>query len=137
MRIELRDSLEFLFPDSVVSKKPCRSTALDVARAGTAAVHVLLNGLDEGEAIRVAIRDARGAVARSAKWFRLVDVPVEANTGPVGFAEKKGERNPYVIRRAPFRVYDVMAPASGTIRGGASTMALRLHLPVPANARPG
>jgi len=137
MRVELRDSLEFLFPDSVVSKKPCRSAALDVARAGTVAVHVLLNDLDVGEAIRVTIRDARGAIVRSAKWFRLVDVPVEANTGPVGFAEKKGEHNPYVIRRAPFRVYDAMAPASGTIRAAASTMALRLNLPVPANARAG
>ena len=137
MRVELRDSLEFLFPDSAIGKNACHSMALDVARAGTAAVHLLLNELEEGGAVRVSLRDARGAAVPSAKWFRLVDVPVEANTGPIGFAEKEGEHNELVIRRAPFRVYDAMEPVSGTIRATAPIMALRMHLPVPANARPG
>ena len=136
MIIELRDSLEFLFPDSVVGKNPCNSMTLDVARAGTAAVHVLLNELKEGSAIRVSLRDARGAVVRAAQWFRLVDVPVEGNTGPVGFAEKEGEHNELVIRRAPFRVCDVMEPISGSARAAGPIMALRVHLPIPANARP-
>ena len=136
MRVELRDSLEFFFPDSTVGRRPCRSMTLDVARGGTIAVHLLLNDLDEGSAVRVCLADSHGVRVRDARWFRLIDVPVEANTGPVGFAEKEGEHNPHVIRRAPFRVYDAMAPMPPAARASGSTMGIRLHLVVPPRARP-
>jgi hypothetical protein len=35
MRVELRDSLEFLFADSTVSAAPCREMAVDVPPQGT------------------------------------------------------------------------------------------------------
>jgi len=134
MRAELRDSLEFLYADSQVGSNPCRSLNVDVARGGTASVHVLLNDVPEGRTIRLVVRHQDRAV-RQASWFRLVDVPVEVNTGPVGFIEKQGERNLHVTRRAPFRVYDAMEPVGSTLKAAASTVALRLHLPAPG--RPG
>ena len=125
MRAELRDSLEFLFADSAVAAAPCGELALDVPRGGTVAVHVLLNGLPAGARLRVSAGKA------DARWFRLVDVPVERNTGPVGFIEtKESGKNPYVIRRAPYRVYDAMAPMEGETQVTGPTMALRLHVPV-------
>ncbi len=45
MRVEFRDSLEFLYDDSVVGDAPCAAMVLDVARGGIAAAHVLLNDL--------------------------------------------------------------------------------------------
>lgn len=127
MQAELRDALEFLFADSAVSAAPCRELALDVPRGGTIAVHVLLNGLPVGARLRVTAGKA------DARWFRLVDVPVERNTGPVGFieTEESGE-NPYVMRRAPYRVYDAMAPLAGETEITGPTMALRLQVPVAA-----
>lgn len=162
MQLELRDSLEPLFPDSAVRRRPCRSAELDVARGGTAAVHILTTGLKEGVKIKLAVRDASDPV-HSVRWWRLVDVPVEANTGPIMCVEgtlkkphlvtwqswladpikyakrtlKKVEINPYVIRRAPFRVYDAMEPVAGALTASAATVALRVHVPVPADARPG
>ena len=136
MKAELRDSLEFLFSDSLVSDPARRRAALDVARGGTAAVHLLINGLRPRGEIRLGLERA-GRPVRGARWFRLVDVPVEVNTGPVGFIEREGQRNPHVIRRAPFRVYDAMEPVEGRVTAASATLALRLHLPVPADARAG
>ncbi len=128
MRVELRDALEFLYVDSVVSGSLRRSMTVDVPRGGTGSFHVLLCGLSRGKTVRFAIR-RDGRVVRNAEWFRLVDVPVEKNTGPVLGVEKRGERNPFVIRRAPFRVYDAMEPVQGSVQAVSSTMALRAHLP--------
>ncbi|MBA4387966.1 MAG: hypothetical protein C0404_08285 [Verrucomicrobia bacterium] len=162
VQLELRDSLEPLFPDSAVRRNPCRLTELDLARGGTAAVHILITGLKEGVKLRLAVRGASGPV-HSARWWRLVDVPVEANTGPIMCVEgtlkkpylvpwqawladpiryarrtlKKRDINSYVIRRAPFRVYDAMEPVAGALTASAATVALRLHVPVPYDARPG
>ncbi|MFH1569607.1 MAG: DUF4091 domain-containing protein, partial [Gemmatimonadota bacterium] len=63
--------------------------------------------------------------------------PVEVNTGPVGFIERDGQTNPYVIRRAPFRVYDAMEPVGASFASVETPTVVRLHLPVPADARAG
>ena len=128
MQAELRDALEFLYADSAVSKKPRSAVTLDVARHGTAVIHVLLNTLTPGASLRFSVR-AAGKPVRDAHWFRLIDVPVESNTGPVGFIEKDGQRNPFVIRRAPFRVFDATEPVDETVRPAGPILALRLHLP--------
>jgi hypothetical protein len=136
MRAELRDGLEYLYADSGVGASPCRRMRVDAARGATASVHVLVNDATPGATLRAAVR-RDGREAREAQWFRLVHVPVEVNTGPKIFIEKKGERNRYVARRAPFRVYDAMAPVGSAIKVTSPTMALRLHVPIAANARAG
>ena len=136
MRGELRDSLEFLYADDTVAKKPRRSIRVDVARGGTASVHVLVNGLAPGGTVQLTVR-RKGRAVLGAKWFRLIDVPVEVNTGPAGFVEKEGERNRFVARRAPLRVYDAMEPVGKSVSVTSPTVALRLHVPVPPDARPG
>lgn len=128
MQVEMRDALEFLYSDSQVGPRPARSMAIDTASGGTTAAHVLLNGLKPGAAVRVSVAEA-GKPGVCAEWFRLVDVPVEANTGPVGFVENEGEENKFTARRAPFRVYDAMAPAGSAIKATSPDMALRLHIP--------
>jgi hypothetical protein len=136
MRIELKDSLDSLFPDSTVGKKPVRRMLLDVARGATASVHVLVNDVKAGSRVGVKVHQS-GREVREARWFRLIDVPVEVNTGPMGFVEREGERNRFVIRRAPFRVCDAMEPIARSVKAEASMMALRLHVSVPPNARAG
>ncbi len=148
MRIELRDSLENLFPDSVVAARPCRRVEVNVARNGTAAVHVLINEAPVGAPLKLAVSE-KGRVVRTAQWFELQDVPVEENTGLVGFSThtrvlnvfphtgKRNAPNPYVIRQAPFRTFDIMQPVRGVVCPEASTIALRLHLPMAAPVKPG
>ncbi len=130
MRAELRDSLEFLYPDSVVRSPPVRAASLDVAQNGTAAVHVLLNDLHKGSTLRMSVRRSN-RINKTAQWFRLIDVPVEQNTGLVGYCEKE-EVNPFVTRRAPFRVYDAMQPIGmggrTEVLDATGTVAFRLHL---------
>lgn len=145
MRACLKDSLENLFPDA---DSQCTAIAdagssggaameVDIARGGTAAVHVLLCDLPRRGVVRLAVR-LRGKAVRNAQWYRLIDVPVEVNTGGNGFVEKPGEKpNEFVIRRAPFRTYDAMEPVASPIKADAPTMALRLHVPVAAGEKPG
>ena len=75
MLAELKDSLENLFPDSRVAAGPCVRREIDVARGGTAAVHVLLNGLKKGQPVRFSVCGRVGP-APAARWFQLIDVPV-------------------------------------------------------------
>ncbi len=136
MRAHLMDSLVWTYPDSVIGLKPVRRLALDVARGGTGAAVILLNGLVPDAPVRLTARQS--GPGRPARFFRLLDVPVEANTGPVGFAERGQDKNPFVTRRAPFRVYDAMQPVAGdAFRPAAPTQAVRVHIPVPEDARPG
>ncbi len=137
MKAGLRDSLSPLFPDSRVGGKEPPRMVLDAARGGTAAAHFLLNDLVRRDRIRLSC-SREGRPVRDAAWFRLVDVPVEVNTGPVGFVEKgKRDRNPWVVRRAPFRVYDAMEPVGRSFAAAGPAAAVRLHIPVPPDARPG
>ena len=134
MRAELRDGLEFLYSDSQVNRRPCGECAIDAARGSIASVHVLINDAPVGSTLRLALtRDGRPETG--AAWHLLRHVPVEKNTGPVGFVEKGEEINPHVVRRAPFRVFDAMEPVRSSVRVPESVVALRLQLPV--KGRPG
>jgi len=135
-RAELRDSLEFLFPDSRIRSKGARPFEVSVPRGGTASAQVLLTGLEPHCRVRARL-ERKDREVEDARWFRLLAVPVEANTGPVGFIEKNGEVNPHAIRRAPFRVYDAMEPMKGRISSKEGTAVLRLQLPVSRSARRG
>lgn len=144
MKTELRDALENLYPDSEVRDPPVRRLRLDVARGGTVAVHLLAEGLMPGETVTLSVTEA-GRPVPEARWFRLVDVPVEQNTGRIAFTEKSmpnhdppNAPNPYVVRRAPFRTYDALEPLpEGATRASAPTLAFRLQVPVPRDTRPG
>ncbi len=109
---------------------------MPTARGTIAAVHVLCNELAIGETLHVKVT-CRGQKVAGAVWYRLVDVPVDHNTGRWFGLEKEEQHNPYVIRRAPFRIYDAMAPMPSTLKVEASTIALRLHLPVSPDVLPG
>jgi hypothetical protein len=136
MRATLVDSLEPLYADSNAAETGAATAALHVARGGTAAVHALIHDVPLKAELHFAAR-AAGRAVPDATWFRLVDVPVEVNTGPRAFIETKGQKNPHVIRRAPFRVYDAMAPAASPLASPGGTVALRLEIPIARTARPG
>ncbi|OPZ28471.1 MAG: hypothetical protein BWZ02_01299 [Lentisphaerae bacterium ADurb.BinA184] len=137
MRARLIDSLQNLYPDCDAARLPVVRAAVDVARGGTIAVHFLVNDVPAGGRVRAAVTTAGGRAVRAARWFQLLDVPVEENTGLHIFTEKAGEVNPYVVRRAPFRTYDAVAPVAFPLACPGGTLALRLVIPVAADERPG
>lgn len=132
MKCGLCDSLEWLYPDSKVADKPALELACDCPANGVADVNVLFNGLDTGRPLQFSASIEavdQGVSEYDCRFFRLVDVPVEKNTGPGNFAEVDGgPKNEFVTRRAPFRVYDAMEPLEGdSVLPAAKTMALRFR----------
>jgi hypothetical protein len=130
MRCHLVDSLGWLYPDSVMPPKPVTSFEVDVARGQTAAVQILVAEADGPVRVKVS--------AGKARVYQLISVPVEVNTGPVGFVEKPGEpQNPYVTRRAPFRVFDAMQPVKGYALAKGEPLGLYVQVPIDLKTRPG
>ncbi len=63
-------------------------------------------------------------------WSKLIHVPVEQNTGLDSRTEQyKGNINPYVIRRAPFRIYEVIEPMDSEAISSEEYAAFRLTVP--------
>jgi hypothetical protein len=64
------------------------------------------------------------------RLYKLIDVPVEENTGIDSRTEQfLNKINPYVIRRAPFRVFEVISPvSSSTFTSQTPYSAFRLQL---------
>ena len=105
--VTLSDELEPLYPDSQVDSVISEIT-LDAARGTIASVHLLITGLEPGSDLSLSVK---GKAAGPVTWYRLIDVPVTENTGLDSRTEKySGQINPYVIRRAPFRIYEAMEP---------------------------
>jgi hypothetical protein len=132
----LVDEVKELFPDTHLDQ-PQKRLVVHAARNSLAGVHVMVTGLRAAEAVRFAVSNASGKPVMDARWFRLIDVPVAENTGLDRNTEKYSNKiNPYVIRRAPFRVYDPLLPVTSPVTAD-SSLALRLELPVDSSAIPG
>ena len=131
MRATLSDPLLWLYPDSIVPDVPLSVFECDVATGGVVEVNILLNDLDTTKPLAFGALGCPGG-----EWFRLIDVPVERNTGPVGFAEQDdGPENEFVTRRAPFRVYDGMEPLrKKSMAPSAPTLALRFRFRIDGDA---
>lgn len=137
IRVTLIDEVVEIYPDAFPAV-PLRRVAVDVPRNAIAGVHVMITGLQGEEPLRFSVTGPDGRPVTACRWYRLIDVPVDENTGLDRNTEKySGQTNPFVVRRAPFRVYDPFRPATSPERAGASTVALRLEVPVPPDADPG
>lgn len=131
MRCHLVDSLAWVYPDSSVPAEPVHSFQVDVARGAIAAVNVLVAEAAGPVSVKV--------LAAKARIFQLQAVPVETNTGAVGFVEKAGEpQNAFVTRRAPFRVFDVMQPYRARVLPvGEESLAFCVQVPISPKEKPG
>ncbi len=130
MKCSLRDSVEWLYPDSTIDGEPLLSFEIDVPAGGVADVNVLVTDIVPGKPLRFSSDTPEGS------FFRFIDVPVEKNTGPESFTERDdGPKNPYVTRRAPFRVFDALQPLTdNTHVSDTSTLAFRFRLPIDGSA---
>ncbi len=105
----LVDPLEAIYPDSNQLTNYSHKWTCDFPQGVAANVHVLVKLPKEETFTITAINE--GEDLGYHVWDQLIDVPVEQNTGLDSRTEQfSGEINPYVIRRAPFRIFEVIKP---------------------------
>lgn len=128
------DELEPLYPDR--SPIVTVTSGVDAARGTIAGVHIMVTGLAVDQPLRMRATSVEGISAPI--WYRLLDVPVEENTGPESRTERwdKAE-NEFVIRNAPFQVYEVLEPIQSPLAVDTSKVALRVEWHVSPVATPG
>lgn len=135
--VGLIDEVQEFYPDTKCDT-PAKRLVMHAARNTTAAVHVMIAGLRGTETIRFAESDMNGRPGSGIRWYRMIDVPVLENTGLDRNTEKySGKINPYVIRRAPFRIYDPFRPVTSPTTADSTSLALRMEVPVEATCPPG
>jgi hypothetical protein len=133
----LFDELAPLYPDTDAASGAAR-LAGDTPRGVPAGVHVLITGLPDGATVRWKLT-REGTPVTDARAFRLIDVPVEQNTGLVSRTEIwDGQENPHVIREAPFRIFEALEPVENSAPASAAgVLALRVEVPIAADAQTG
>jgi hypothetical protein len=137
LQVGLMDEVQEFFPDTKLDN-PVKEISMHVARNTVAGVHVMITGLKTKEVVRFSVFSIAGRSTAGAQWYRLIDVPVAENTGLDRNTEKySGMINPYVIRRAPFRVYDPLRPVLSPVDADSTSLALRLELPIDSTVTPG
>lgn len=137
IRVTLVDEAREIFPDTFPDR-PVHRLAEEVARNTIAGVQVLIAGLQGTESIAFSVSGPDGRSPAGSRWYRMIDVPVAENTGLDRNTEKYSNKiNPYVIRRAPFRVYDPFIETNSPMPAKESSVALRLELPISPDAAVG
>mgnify|MGYP000256472923 CR=1 FL=1 len=122
------DPLEPIYPDKNDLKAYSTKWKTDIPKHSIAEAHVLLK-LPIGDSFTVSA--SKNGKAIENVWSALIDVPVEQNTGIDSRTEQYINKiNPYVVRRAPFRVFEVIQPIKKEKLTVASNYtALRLAIP--------
>ncbi len=127
----LVDPLEPIYPDVNNLSDYSKNLKTDITLEGMAEVHLVLK-IPKGTSFSIkAIKEGKEL---QGVWSQLIDVPVEQNTGIDSRTEQYLNKiNPYVIRRAPFRVFEVIKPLKRKkIVANANYTALRLAIPASA-----
>lgn len=133
----LIDEVQEFYPDTKLDL-PVKRLMVHAARNTIASVHVMITGLQGTEKVGFFESDNSGRPTAGIRWYRMIDVPVLENTGLDRNTEKySGMTNPYVIRRAPFRIYDPFRPVSSPIEADSTSLALRLEVPIDSTSSPG
>ncbi len=124
----LFDELTVIFPDTPAEEGSSRlrsDTPLNVP----VGVHLLVTGL-EGDAEVTLTFPSLAQTRLRPDIYELLPVPVEQNTGLSSRTEAwDGKDNPYVVRKAPFEVYEVLRPADAVLRANENgVLAARVEL---------
>lgn len=122
------DPLEAIYPDANKLTHYNHKWKADFPQGATADVHVLVK-IPKGKIIKISASE-NGKVIHNV-WSQLIDVPVEQNTGLDSRTEQfMSKINPYVVRRAPFRIFEVIQPLrKNELTSTTNFTALRLSIP--------
>jgi len=125
----LVDPLEAIYPDKNQLESYHKKWKASYPRGAVADVHILVK-IPIGETFSISALKNEKELGIGV-WSELIDVPVEQNTGLDSRTEQyKGNKNPYVVRRAPFRIFEVIQPLKeNKIVSKTNYTALRLSIP--------
>lgn len=102
------DPLEPIYPDKNELKAYNNKWRVDVPNGSIAEAHILVK-LPKDE--KFLISATKNGTVLENVWSQLIGVPVEQNTGIDSRTEQYlNKTNPYVVRRAPFRIFEVIQP---------------------------
>ena len=133
LQYHLVSANEWLYPDTPIPASPTHAMEIESARGGRAAFQVLLRGIRKGDPL---VCTFEGGVAP--EIYQLIDVNVPENSGPPCSAIPPDQPKPdYVVRKAPYRVYDALKPLRKGDAARGDTDALYVSFRVPRDARPG
>ncbi len=126
----LVDPLDAIYPDINELSDYSSKWKADFPQGAAANVHVLIKIPKDKNFTISASKD--GIVLNNKVWSRLIDVPVEQNTGLDSRTEQFiNKTNPYVIRRAPFRIFEVIQPINDEKKLSTTNFtAFRLSVPL-------
>lgn len=124
----LVDPLEAIYPDINNLGNYNKEWKADFPKGTNAEVHVLVK-VPLGKTITIAASQNGKELINV--WSQLADVPVEQNTGLDSRTEQfTNQTNPHVIRRAPFRLFEVIQPfEEQEITSTTNYTAFRLSIP--------
>ena len=133
----LVDPLEPIYPDKNDLSGYSNTWRTDFPLGTQADVHVLLK-IEKGENITLAA-ELNGELLDTSYWAHLLDVPVEQNTGLDSRTEQFiHKKNPYVVRRTPFRIFEVIKPLNKQpVEVKTDYSAFRLSIPSSIINKPG
>ena len=124
---------EWLYPDTPIPASPVQKMSLHAARGGRAGFQVLLRGLKPGDPL---VCEFDGHLAP--EIYQLIDVNVPENSGPPCSAIPPDQPTPeYVIRKAPYRVYEALRPLDKGDGARGETDALYVSFLIPVDAKAG
>jgi hypothetical protein len=125
----LVDPLEAIYPDVNSLDNYNNKWKSDYAIGSIPSVHILFR-IPKGQVYSVSVVRNNVELPNSL-LNKLIDVPVEQNTGLDSRTEQYlGKSNPHVIRKAPFRIFEVIQPIGDDLLKSNSTFtALRLNIP--------
>src|SRR5512135_2460827 len=124
---------EWLYPDTQMPSSPVHAMDLQAARGGRAGFQVLLRGLKPGAKLTCSFD---GPMAP--EFYQLIDVKVPENSGPPCSAIPPDKPTPdYVVRKAPYRVFEALRPLRNGDLARGETDALYVTFRIPIDAVPG
>ena len=136
-QLKLVDPLHAIYPDKNDLKNFNNTWEADFPLGTDADVHVVLN-TTKGTSFELTARK-NGEVMDAVVWSALIDVPVEQNTGLDSRTEQFiNKENPHVVRKAPFRIFEVIRPIDDYQRvANSNYSAFRLAIPPSMINTPG
>ena len=130
MQVTMHDELSHLYADSKFAESQ-KDFSIITPRNTLVGVHIFVENVEVGSSIELKSTE-------KGNWYELLTVPVEENTGLSSRTEQfEGKENPYVIRRAPFDIYEVLKPIGSDLIATSSSVALRFELDISADSEIG
>jgi len=124
---------DWLYPDTKIPASPVKTVNLHSARGGRAGFQVLLRGMRANDPLT-----CRFEGQPQPEIYQLIDINVPENSGPPCSAIPPDQPTPeYVIRKAPYRVYEGLRPVREGDRARGETEAFYLSFRVKPDTAPG